>query len=332
MSKIAEQAREQANKIRESDKIILRKICPRFTNKFIYNEKKAVALKNSIKNIGLQQPIDVVEIEGFLNANKEKLSADEIKYLETMQNEYNCKYFISGGHRRYRAYLELLLNETSYPYKNVKNKNEIMQFFEGLKNENIFEPELKNLIGEGEKWKKIKCQISTPSVEQEKKIYAHTNLTNRSIETFENVVNALDEMEDKNPSAADIQRYLEKEYGAVESLSNISHNLAIIRRINDERFINEIYDGNLTIKNAKALTSFFDKKGVTDKHKEAMLKDIKEKKFDVAKWKEKIFPKKAKAGAYQSKNVSRAIALDYAYKIKSGIKTIDEMIEWLNEK
>lgn len=199
---------EKAMNHEESSKNInVNLICPRFENAYIVDPSKSDSLRKSIKKNGLIQPINVIDIFRYIEESgygpsyvgcdktdeyldrcieyKNNLSEEEREKLET-NPEYrdlmesldrHIRYIISSGHRRFYAYISLLLN------KPINNRSEWKQAYSEIR---------KAVRGDSE-WKQIPS-ILIDSTEKEYAVYNDSNTTQRELTSFEIVVNAIDEM------------------------------------------------------------------------------------------------------------------------------------------
>ena len=171
-------------------------ICPRFENKYLANEDKSKSLKESIKNVGLIEPINVVQISeyiSYIESKSIKERDEEVKYLEQMERE-GVKYFVSTGHRRFKAYVSILLGKDVITDSDWENNYEEIK----IKCEDIKKKSLQTLLtGESldveDKW------ITIPSIiingfEKEKALYNDSNTTQRELTGFEIIVNSIDEI------------------------------------------------------------------------------------------------------------------------------------------
>ena len=82
----------------------LNEICSRYNNKYINNSDKAKSLEQSIRENGLIEPIVIVDIDDYLS--RSIATPDEEKYL-LGKKKIGVKYFISSGHRRFKAYVSI---------------------------------------------------------------------------------------------------------------------------------------------------------------------------------------------------------------------------------
>ncbi len=168
--------------------IPLNQICVRFQNKYINNIDKHTALKNSIKANGLIEPIIVIEIKSYLDS---ELAEDEKEYLCSMANK-GCKYFISSGHRRFKAYASIAMDKDYYTDSDLDELYTNL-FEEKYKDWKERPLDLNNLYQDNEtSWFEIPAKII--SDENEGAIYNDSNTTQREITAFEIIDNAIDEM------------------------------------------------------------------------------------------------------------------------------------------
>ena len=182
-------------------------ICPRFENSYIVDPSKSESLRKSIKENGLIQPINVIDIFDYMEANgygpnpsgcdntdeyldrcikfrnglseeeQERLNNSE-EYIDLMENlEKHIHYIISSGHRRFYAYVSLLLGRP------INNRTEWKEAY----------PEIRKVARSDSEWKKIPV-IMIDSTDKEYAVYNDSNTTQRELTSFEIVVNTIDEM------------------------------------------------------------------------------------------------------------------------------------------
>ena len=170
--------------------IPLNEICVIYKNKYINNIDKHQSLKESIRLNGLIEPIIVIEIDAYISTNE--VEAGEVGYLETMKDK-GCKYFISSGHRRFKAYASIAMGEDLYTDDdlNVLYSNEFVEKYTEKKNaptniEDLFD------FDDELKWFEIPCKVA--EISNEDAIYNDSNTTQREITSFEIIDNAIDEM------------------------------------------------------------------------------------------------------------------------------------------
>lgn len=189
----------------EVSHIYVSDICPRFENKYIGNIDKAKSLRESIKKAGLIEPINVVNIEAYLknrfndSSELNDKQAAEKKYLEEM-SEMGAKYFISSGHRRFKAYISNTLD------KDIYTDSEWLEAYSGLKKTcddlkagAIYSGSLKKkgvakVEVENEELYKIPCIVESKNFDKETLFYNDSNTTQRELTGFEIIVNTIDEM------------------------------------------------------------------------------------------------------------------------------------------
>ena len=115
----------------ERQSIALKFICQRYKNNYSYNKNEELALAKKIEKEGQLQPIIVLDIQKFLDSNS--LSEEESKYYQNMQ-KLGCKYFITSGHRRFRACLSnaigkpILKDEDVYKFYNCTKYDNDVRF------------------------------------------------------------------------------------------------------------------------------------------------------------------------------------------------------------
>ena len=164
-------------------------ICCRYQNKYINNIDKHKSLKDSIRVNGLIEPIIVLEIDSYL---QEKRDPGEVSYLEGMK-ALGCKYFISSGHRRFKAFASLAAERDIYSDEDVEYlyTEEFHEKYEKWKNRTKSIEAL--MSGEDdEAWFEIPSKII--SYGNEVAIYNDSNTTQREITSFEIIDNAIDEL------------------------------------------------------------------------------------------------------------------------------------------
>ena len=282
-------------------KIPLNQICLRHTNYYIDDIKKFKALKTDISKNGLHQPIVVVNIEKYLENCKDKA---EKEYLKS-QKAKGCNFFISSGHRRFKAYCALYLN------KNLILKEDFDEMYK-----NFGAPKFDI------KYSEIVCEILKADA-VEKDIYNGTNLTNRGPSNFEFVVSCI-ENTDYNPEdrgyLSKVHDYIYENYGNSISVSTISDYARIFKNFSDE-LLECILTGQLPIRTAQKMLPVYDKVA-SDKN---ALQDIKAGKFKVEKYTKKA--KKTRSVTYSPSDV-----LDILYKIKRDPKKLEEYIKQIEQQ
>lgn len=311
---------DEAVNMSDIHELPLKWICPRYSNKYINDPKTTKALARSIEKNGLLQPIIVIEIAKYLENN---IDQEERDYLVKMSELYGCRYFISSGHRRYKAALSNALN------KEIETEEDIIKFYESLKTKNLYEKANSPLLtSEEEKQIRklyIPCKIYKDIKESDDTIYNDTNLTSRAITTFEMLANTIDVIEKEDPSIAEIKTFIYDNYGLEISESTLYQNLSLLNTYKkDERFLKAIYDGKLTNRDAKILKTIFNK---VDKEK--VIEEINNKTFDVYALK-KSLSKKVK-GRPKARNYSKAEVLDLLNKIKIKEMSVEEAMDLIKE-
>lgn len=174
----------------ERPELPLNEICLRAVNKYINNYDEARSLKESIEKDGLIEPITVNEISVFLKSKDiDDLPKDEKEYYENRLNQ-GFKYFVTTGHRRFRAYCSLALG------KDVHTDEEVENFYNAFSEvlENSRKAEQEGRFADINKYCSIKCFIAKDNVAQENARYNRSNLDQRRIQDFEIVDNIIDEM------------------------------------------------------------------------------------------------------------------------------------------
>ena len=171
------------------DNIALDKICFRAINKYINSQDEAKSILNSIKKEGLIEPITVNEISSFLECDDVNLlPAKEREYYLEKQKE-GFEYFITTGHRRFRAVCCLAIGIEEFP----EDEKEFYEKFRSVKKQSeeaLLEgnPELAN------KYCSIRCFVANDNVKTERERYNSSNLEQRRIQDFEIVDNVIDDL------------------------------------------------------------------------------------------------------------------------------------------
>lgn len=257
--------------------IPLYQICSRYENMYINSTENNKRLRNSIEKIGLITPIAVIPIDKYKPNSK-----DEKAYLEQMKN-YGCLYFISSGHRRFRACVSIALG------KDIESKKDLEDFYKYVQENrpyDRFDAFSEEEVDDQNKWY-VDCVIVDKELEKENQIYNDTNLTARATTTFELLINSLDEMKKEGitwTTNADIQAYIKSKRGVDISLQTIK-NLMIIINNSDAELLDVIFEGKITVKQAKDLISSY--RNMSEEEKKDVIKEIWEGAFDIKKYKEK---------------------------------------------
>ncbi len=172
--------------------IPINQICCRSVNKYVDKQDVAESLKNSIKKLGLIEPIIVIEIASY----KKKLSEEDQDYAYlTRMEEKGCRYFISSGHRRFKAFISIALKRDMYPGNQIdylysdEVKKKIQEFY--FERENGFpdggKPEYR--------FYEIPCKVEKKLIENENEFYNQSNSTQRELTNYEVIINAIDSLE-----------------------------------------------------------------------------------------------------------------------------------------
>lgn len=304
-------------------------ICPRFKNHYIFNKKEVDALIKSIREEGLWNPLIVINIEDYLNKEvNPDISKEERDYYEYMQNVYGCEYFISSGHKRFRAILSNLMN--TY----VDSDKKIIDFYEKVKSGEI-------KIGLNDKRYFVDCIVGNPYSMAEDNISKGTNGLSRTLTAFEHVVNAVDSMakekgltEDQVDviTASQIQEHISKKFGIDIELKTIKNNWGYARKIKDKDILELIYKGQINVGQMKILTPIYDKVVSAKEVKSALIKDAKAGHLDMNAIKEKVKPSKKKAGRTATVKISKAEVLDILNQIKMKTIKVDDAIKMIERR
>ena len=169
----------------------LNEICGRYNNKYINNSDKAKSLEQSIRENGLIEPIVIVDIDDYLSRNI--ATPDEVTYLLD-KKKIGVKYFISSGHRRFKAYVSIALNRSILTNEELDN---FYEDFRKLYDEYLDEKDYALINGEElpeGRWFKIASKITKLDESNENAVYNDSNTTQRELTAFELVVNVIDEV------------------------------------------------------------------------------------------------------------------------------------------
>ena len=188
--------------------IPINQICCRSTNMYVDKQDAVESLKNSIKNLGLIEPIIVIDIAEYKNRTKEKRK-EEIDYLTQME-EKGCKYFISSGHRRFKAFISLALNRDMYPGNQMdhlyseETRKAIEKYYEdrayGFPDGVL--PEYR--------FYEIPCKIEKKLIENEDSFYNQSNTTQRELTNYEVIINTIYQL-DRNGMMRQYEEETKKE-------------------------------------------------------------------------------------------------------------------------
>ena len=341
--------------------IPMRFVCQRYENLFIKDPDDLKVLKNSIKEIGLKNPITVVSIDVKLRSlntlvNKEgtpeptKVEANkEIKYLNE-QLEKGKKYTISAGHRRFDACMALVLETFDYE---VKYENSIADQFD------LVSEELDNQSKELHKTTDIRVRLTDHEKEQlakfdklnieaivddknfdirdDVKVYQDTNLTSRSITKFEVISNIYKQLTlsgeignfldgKEKLDLKKFQNYLKNTQNEEVDLETIRRNIKMYDTFRDD-LKTLIYNGKLGIKDATKILPKYAL--LTDKQIDKLVKEISEEKFNSADWLKQFEKPKKKYETKEDKLKKEfVLALN---RVKSGKLSIDDLIKMYNK-
>jgi len=175
--------------------IAVTSICPRFQNKYINNLDKSQPLKESIAKVGLIEPIKVIPIDKYVSylSTAQGNHEEELTYLNDMSSK-GIKYFITSGHRRFKAYISITLD------KDIASDTQWAEEYENLKKtceeteKKAFQAILNCEEEPKEKWITIPCIVEEENFAEEATYYNDTNTTQRELTGFEIIVNSIDEM------------------------------------------------------------------------------------------------------------------------------------------
>lgn len=291
----------------------LNKICSRYENMYINDLEHNKRLKESIERIGQITPISVIPI-----SEKTFKSKEEENYYKEMQ-DLGCEYFISSGHRRYRACLAIALG------KDIESKQDILDFYNKVNTEKTYDNFKKKIIKteeeetEEKKWY-IDCVILPAENEREQGIYNDTNLTARNTTSFELIINSIEEMGlsgVKKPNWIDIQQYIEEKRGVSLSDKTISNTLTLYRNC-DKDLLEAILEGRISIRDAQTISPKY--RTLSEEDKKEVIKNIWEGKLNIKAFKEK--KEKTKVIKWTNAKVE-----DLLSRIRMNVLTIDEAIE-----
>ena len=194
--------------------IPINEICCRSTNMYVDKQDAAESLKKSIKNLGLIEPIIVIEIDEYKKQMGDSRK-DEIDYLTSMQ-EKGCKYFISSGHRRFKAFISLALNRDMYPGNQIdylysqETADAIRQFYANRMQGFI------NGYKDEYRFYMIPCKVEKKLIENEDEFYNQSNTTQRELSNYEVIINTIYQL-DRNGLLNQYKDYAKKQ--VIDSLS-----------------------------------------------------------------------------------------------------------------
>lgn len=185
--------------------IVLNKICLRESNKYTFDFKEFESLKNSIKELGLFSPITVNEIDNFLNLVRTEYKFNSTTYtfgsklpddVKDAYDFYSKKknegfdYFITTGHRRFKAYCSLAIGE------DVKTMDDVNAFYSKF-DKVLAEEKAKLDAGDfthRNKFCSIKCFIVNDSIQSERDRYNSANIHQRATKEYEIIINMIDDI------------------------------------------------------------------------------------------------------------------------------------------
>lgn len=291
----------------------LNKICSRYENMYINDLEHNKRLRESIERIGQITPISVIPI-----SSKVPKTTEEAEYYNEMK-QIGCEYFISSGHRRFRARLSIALG------KDIESKRDIIEFYNKAKIEQIYENFKKKIIkteeeeAEEKKWY-VDCVILPAEEEKEQGIYNDTNLTARNTTTFELIINSIGEMKTAgidSPTWINVQEYIEEKRGINLTEKTIKNTLTLYRN-SDDQLLECIFEGRLSIREAMAIAPLY--KEFSNDKKNKLIQEIWEGNFKAKKYTEK--KKKERAIKWTNSKVEELLS-----RIKMNVISIDEAIE-----
>ena len=268
---VKQQIDADTNGQKEVPLVAINQICLRYENNYINDKKTFEPLIKSIETNDLLQPIIIVDIDKYLP----KAKPEEETYLKRMKKKYGCKYFVSSGHRRFKAYCSLAIKKTIFKDSDVINMYKEIETNDLYKKDS--EARTKSDYKNVNKWLYIPAQITDDVIVEENVVYNDTNLTSRPTTNFEYVVNSIEPsgLDINSKSVADdLRSYIYNRYKIDVDKSSIYSYLQIIKTLPKE-FIICIYDGELPIRDAKKLLN-----KITDKNKDEVLKEIKDGTFN----------------------------------------------------
>lgn len=363
--------------------IAVTEICPRFENKYITNLDKAQSLQKSIIDVGLIEPINIVDINKYIEfRNSENELSDsaknEIEYLQQMQQR-GIRFFITSGHRRFKAYISVFLQkDINTDEEWNQNYDFLKETYDKVKAEST-ELFLKGQTNEREKWLSIPTIVEEKNFDKETIFYNDSNTTQRELTGFEIITNTIDELQTTgqwDTFVADIcskrvdamtdrkvkervndlikqgvissdsyndtiqeKRNLLKSLGSkyvpgvnkmidkyivnyiyenkkrTVSAQNVMYSRTLLETF-DQELIQTIFDGYLNFATAKEILPIYEKL------------DIKE---TVSKIKKRTFKiENVKRKTDSVKFTSRQL-IELIYDIKSGVKTVDEVIRMIEQ-
>ncbi len=188
--------------------IPINQICCRYENMYVDKQDAVESLKNSIKNLGLIEPIIVIEIAEYINRTKE-IRKQELDYLTQME-EKGCKYFISSGHRRFKAFISLALNRDMYPGNQMdhlyseETRSAIEKYYDDRAGgfPDGVQPEYR--------YYEIPCKVEKKLIENEDSFYNQSNTTQRELTNYEVIINTIYQL-DRNGMMTQYEEETKKE-------------------------------------------------------------------------------------------------------------------------
>lgn len=307
----------------KTKQLAIKLICPRYKNLYIFSKPEVEALRKSIKESGLIEPITVINIDQYLDPKvNDNLSQSELDYYNNMKAEYGCEYFISSGHKRYRAVLSNLLN--TY----IDSDKEIFKFYKDIKSGKIN-------ISVDDKRYFIDCIVGNPNALAEDKISKRTNGLARTLTAFERVANAVDsiarikKLNDSQINAIktdEIQKFIKETDGVDIDYKTIANNWGCVKKVRDTDILELVSKGQIAMRDIKALSPIYDKVIANDDIKKTLIKDAKSGCLDMTKIKEMVKPSKGRPKKQKTITLSKAEVLDILHQIKLRTLKIDDAI------
>jgi len=297
-------------------------VVDRYQNDFDYSAEQDAKLIEEIREFGLQHEPTVVKINKYLSLNDVPEKA-RTYYEEARKNGY--EYFIISGHRRSRA-VESLCWGKQIGLDKTEFQNWYKKEFGEL---SIDAAEIEN------KWAVIEVKEFEPkSVEEEEKFTQVENFSNRVIKTFTWVYNAYKLMSEKEKvTAEDVTKFVNEKYGVELSSGSIGNYLTVIRTFEDQRYIESIFNGILSVNQAKKLVSPYKKYLAKNEEKRnEFINRIRIDNDSIDKMIEDFSGKKKKTKKVDKEKLTKKTMIQLCNKVKENEISIDEMIDIINEK
>lgn len=326
--------------LKEAHMVSIKAICDRYMNEYIIDAKRTKSLCDSIRKNGLLQPILLMDINDYLT-NGKNVSEEERKYLEEKKDNY--QYFIVAGHRRFRAFASLFADKVleskddmDWFYREIHDSNS--EFSKRFKVTSLKQVKEETDSGSNQ-YSKILAIVVNSNDLDETTAYNDSNITTRVPTQFEIIAsvykqlkkeNRLDELENYRTSERDgvtvkLKKYIDDRYGIDVDKSNVGKTIKIVDEM-DDRLVDYIYDGKMSVRDAYAISNFYEKIK-NDQNIDRLIDEIGNDKFDIKKWKSEYGKTTHKEN---SKNNVLLKELKKIYSEKGNI-SLSELIDMLSK-